>query len=209
MQITYIGHATRAARRSAARVLTDPNFDSSLGHFLPRVSAARHRARRAAVAGRDALTQRACGPPVVRVARTGCRATLPLYAPPVVATGSPTRLRHAVPVAHRRRREHRRHGAPGARRARDAQGSRTASTGGGARRTDLLETDAESVSCRRHRAPPTTTRCGAGAVGARARARRRAAHRSAGRPRWKPGLRRGHLTGEEPSPCSTRCVRAR
>lgn len=39
MQITYIGHATLLIEIGGARILTDPNFEDSLGGFLPRVSA--------------------------------------------------------------------------------------------------------------------------------------------------------------------------
>lgn len=39
MQITYIGHATLLVEIAGARILTDPNFESALGYFLPRVSA--------------------------------------------------------------------------------------------------------------------------------------------------------------------------
>lgn len=38
MRITYIGHATLLIEIGAKRFLTDPNFDASLGGFLPRVS---------------------------------------------------------------------------------------------------------------------------------------------------------------------------
>lgn len=38
MRITYIGHATLLIEIGGRRFLTDPNFDSSLGGFLPRVS---------------------------------------------------------------------------------------------------------------------------------------------------------------------------
>lgn len=38
MRITYIGHATLLLEIGGARILTDPNFESSLGRFLPRVS---------------------------------------------------------------------------------------------------------------------------------------------------------------------------
>lgn len=38
MKITYIGHATLLIEIGDARILTDPNFESSLGGFLPRVS---------------------------------------------------------------------------------------------------------------------------------------------------------------------------
>src|ERR1700741_5156433 len=39
MRITYIGHATLLIELADRIFLTDPNFDSSLGGFLPRVSA--------------------------------------------------------------------------------------------------------------------------------------------------------------------------
>ena len=39
MRITYIGHATLLIEIGGARLLTDPNFETSLGGFLPRVSA--------------------------------------------------------------------------------------------------------------------------------------------------------------------------
>ena len=39
MQITYIGHATLLLEIAGVRVLTDPNFELKLGRFLPRVSA--------------------------------------------------------------------------------------------------------------------------------------------------------------------------
>ncbi|HEX3865273.1 MAG TPA: MBL fold metallo-hydrolase [Gemmatimonadaceae bacterium] len=38
MRVTYIGHATLLLELNGATVLTDPNFDSSLGRVLPRVS---------------------------------------------------------------------------------------------------------------------------------------------------------------------------
>jgi L-ascorbate metabolism protein UlaG (beta-lactamase superfamily) len=39
MKITYIGHATLLIEIAGARVLTDPNFEDTLGGFLKRVSA--------------------------------------------------------------------------------------------------------------------------------------------------------------------------
>jgi L-ascorbate metabolism protein UlaG (beta-lactamase superfamily) len=39
VKITYIGHATLLLEIGATRILTDPNFETSLGRFLPRVSA--------------------------------------------------------------------------------------------------------------------------------------------------------------------------
>lgn len=38
MHITYIGHATLLLELAGVRVLTDPNFEPRLGRFLPRVS---------------------------------------------------------------------------------------------------------------------------------------------------------------------------
>ena len=39
MKITYVGHATLLLEIGGRRVLTDPNFEPTLGRFLPRVSA--------------------------------------------------------------------------------------------------------------------------------------------------------------------------
>ena len=38
MRVTYIGHATLLIDIGSQRLLTDPNFDTALGRFLPRVS---------------------------------------------------------------------------------------------------------------------------------------------------------------------------
>jgi L-ascorbate metabolism protein UlaG (beta-lactamase superfamily) len=38
VRITYIGHATLLLEIAGVRILTDPHFESSLGKFLPRVS---------------------------------------------------------------------------------------------------------------------------------------------------------------------------
>lgn len=38
MKITYIGHATLLIEIAGARILTDPNFEDTLGGFLPRVA---------------------------------------------------------------------------------------------------------------------------------------------------------------------------
>jgi L-ascorbate metabolism protein UlaG (beta-lactamase superfamily) len=39
LRVTYIGHATLLIEVAGKTILTDPNFDSALGKFLPRVSA--------------------------------------------------------------------------------------------------------------------------------------------------------------------------
>ena len=38
MRVTYIGHATLLIEIAGQKLLTDPNFETSLGRFLPRVS---------------------------------------------------------------------------------------------------------------------------------------------------------------------------
>lgn len=38
MKVTYVGHATLLLEMGGATLLTDPNFDSKLGGFLPRVT---------------------------------------------------------------------------------------------------------------------------------------------------------------------------
>jgi L-ascorbate metabolism protein UlaG (beta-lactamase superfamily) len=38
MRVTYIGHATLLIEIGSRRILTDPNFEETLGRFLPRVS---------------------------------------------------------------------------------------------------------------------------------------------------------------------------
>lgn len=38
LRVTYIGHATLLIQFSDVCILTDPNFDDKLGHFLPRVA---------------------------------------------------------------------------------------------------------------------------------------------------------------------------
>ena len=38
MRVTYIGHATLLVEIGSQRLLTDPNFDDTLGRFLPRVT---------------------------------------------------------------------------------------------------------------------------------------------------------------------------
>ena len=37
MRITYIGHATLLIEIGGARILTDPNYETTLGGILPRV----------------------------------------------------------------------------------------------------------------------------------------------------------------------------
>lgn len=83
MRITYIGHATLLIEIGGARLLTDPNFEDSLGGFLPRVS-------EPGIAFKDL-------PPVDAILLThahadhlsfdalGAMRRVPVYAPPVIA----------------------------------------------------------------------------------------------------------------------------
>lgn len=96
---TYIGHATLLIRLGGAAVLTDPNFDDTLGRFLPRVSApgiplaelpalnllllTHAHADHLSFRSLDALPQ-----------------DVPLYAPPVIARWLRRRgYRHLEPIA--------------------------------------------------------------------------------------------------------------
>lgn len=146
MRLTYIGHATLLLEIGRTRILTDPNFESSLGRFLPRVSPPG--------IALDRL------PPVDAILLTHAHADhlsfwsldriqrdVPLYAPPVIAEWLRRRgYTHATPLA------------PGETAAIGANGLRVhaaRATHKGARygidrwRSDanmyLLETDAESA----------------------------------------------------------------
>ncbi len=98
-RVTYVGHATLLLELGGARVLTDPNWDTTLGRFLPRVSApglamselpkldaillTHAHADHLSFASLDALPR-----------------DVPLYAPPVVARWLRKRgYAHATPLA--------------------------------------------------------------------------------------------------------------
>jgi L-ascorbate metabolism protein UlaG (beta-lactamase superfamily) len=199
MQITYIGHATLLLDIAGIRVLTDPNFEPTLGRFLPRV--------RPPGIALDAL------PTLDALLLTHAHADhlsfaslrrlpqdIPLYAPPAVATwlarkGYP----HAVPLdagecatlgdgqlrLHAARATH--------------QGSRYGfDRWRSAANMYLLETDAESVFFAGDTAlTPTTHELVERVLWARHRELDLALLPIGYAPAWKPGFRRGHLTGDD------------
>ena len=84
MNITYIGHATLLLEIAGARILTDPNFEESLGLFLPRVS--RPGIALQELPGVDAvLLTHAHADHLSFKALDALPATIPVYAPPVIA----------------------------------------------------------------------------------------------------------------------------
>ena len=199
MHITYIGHATLLLEIAGVRLLTDPNFEPKLGRFLPRVSAPG--------IALDAL------PPLDALLLTHAHADhlsfksldqlprdIPLYAPPALARwlahkgyrqAVPLEAKGSVTLADGQVRIH-------AERA-THQGSRyVLDRWRSAANMYLVESDQESLFFAGDTALTSST------------------HRlveqvlwSAGRqldlallpigyaPAWKPGFRRGHLTGQD------------
>ena len=99
MKITYIGHATLLIEIGGATILTDPNFENSLGGFLPRVSAP-------GIALEDLprldaiLLTHAHADHLSFDALKALSKEVPVYAPPVVARWLQGRgYEHVVPFA--------------------------------------------------------------------------------------------------------------
>lgn len=198
MRITYIGHATLLLEIGGRRILTDPNFESSLGRVLPRVTAPgvaidalpRLDAMLLTHAHADHLSFESLD----RLPRD-----VPLYAPPAVARWlRGKRYAHAVPIApgedadlgdglrlHAGRAVHR-----GNRYGFDRWRSAT--------NMYLVEQAAESVFFAGDTALTDTTHHLVERVLWSAGRELDVALLPIGHaPSWKPGFRKGHLTGED------------
>ena len=196
MQITYIGHATLLLEIGGARVLTDPNFESSLGRFLARVSAPGVALE--ALPKLDALLlTHAHADHLSFKSLDRLPQDIPLYAPPAVARWLVKKgYRHATPLddgehvavrdalrVHSGRATHRgnRYGFDRWRAATNMY---------------LLETDEESIFFAGDTAlTPTTHHLVERVLWSRERELDLALLPIGWAPAWKPGFRRGHLTG--------------
>ena len=83
MHITYIGHATLLIEIGGARILTDPNFEETLGGFLPRVSPPG--IPLAELPGLDAVLVTHAHADHLSFAALKHLERVPAYAPPVIA----------------------------------------------------------------------------------------------------------------------------
>jgi L-ascorbate metabolism protein UlaG (beta-lactamase superfamily) len=199
LHITFIGHATLLLEIGGLRILTDPNFESRLGLILPRVSAPGIAIDRLPHLDAMLLTHAHADHLSFRSLDRLPR-DIPLYAPPVIARWLVDKgYRHALPIA------------PGA----------AISLGGGSLRVHaagathqgnrygfdrwrsaanmyLLETDRESVFFAGDTALTASTHALVERVLWAAGRELDVALLPIGwAPSWKPGFRKGHLTGDD------------
>ena len=99
LRVTYIGHATLLIEIGNRTIITDPNFELSLGKFLPRVSAPGIALD--ALPKLDAiLLTHAHADHLSFKSLDALQSDIPLFAPPAVAKWLDKQgYRHAVPVA--------------------------------------------------------------------------------------------------------------
>lgn len=198
MQITYIGHATLLLDIAGTRILTDPNFEPNLGRFLARVSAPGMALD--ALPKLDALLlTHAHADHLSFKSLDRLPRDIPLYAPPAVARWLAGKgYRHAVPLddgddisvgeslrVHTGRATHK-----GNRYGFDWWRSAT--------NMYLLESEEESIFFAGDTALTTTTHHLVERVlWSRQRELDIALLPIGWAPAWKPGFRRGHLTGDD------------
>lgn len=198
MQITYIGHATLLIEVGGVRVLTDPNFESKLGGVLSRVAAPGIALDALPALDALLLTHAHADHLSFKSLRLLPR-DIPLYAPPAVARWLIRKgFTHAIPVddgdavtigaalrVHTGRATHR-----GNRYGYDRWRSAT--------NMYLLETDEESAFFAGDTAlTPSTHHLVERVLWARQRQLDIALLPIGYAPAWKPGFRRGHLTGDD------------
>ena len=199
MHITFIGHATLLIEIGGVRILTDPNFESRLGFVLPRVTAPGIAIDRLPVLDALLLTH-AHADHLSFESLDQLPRDIPLYAPPVVAQWLRSKgYQHAEPLAPREL------AAIGGQRVRlhaemaTHEGSRYGyDRWRSAANMYLLETDAESVFFAGDTALTDTTHALVERVlWARGRELDVALLPIGWAPSWKPGFRKGHLTGDD------------
>jgi L-ascorbate metabolism protein UlaG (beta-lactamase superfamily) len=198
VQITYVGHATLLLELDGVRVLTDPNFEPSLGRFLARVS--EPGVLLEALPKLDALLlTHAHADHLSFKSLDRLPKDIPLFAPPAVARWLARKgYSHATPIddgedakigarvrLHAARAAHR-----GNRYGFDRWRSAT--------NMYLLETDEESMFFAGDTALTSTTHHLVERVlWSRSRELDLALLPIGWAPAWKPGFRRGHLTGDD------------
>src|SRR3954469_17452775 len=99
LRVTYIGHATLLIEIGQRTIITDPNFELSLGKFLPRVSAPGIALEKLPKLDAILLTH-AHADHLSFKSLDALQSDVPLFAPPAVAKWLQKQgYRHAVPVA--------------------------------------------------------------------------------------------------------------
>jgi L-ascorbate metabolism protein UlaG (beta-lactamase superfamily) len=199
VHITYIGHATLLLEIAGTRILTDPNFENKLGRFLPRVSPpgipldalprldalllTHAHADHLSFKSLDRLAQNIplCAPPAVArwLTRRGYPHVLPVSADGTVTLGGGAVRLHAAAATH--------------------QGSRYGfDRWRSAANMYLLESDDESIFFAGDTAlTPSTHHLVERVLWTHGRKLDLALLPIGYAPAWKPGFRRGHLTGDD------------